>query len=126
MMEKILTLEDAKIIHKKMWEYVKNHYNDCDYAYLSNHVKRYELKKDFCNEHKLELTNNCILCEYALQQCIKNGVSETYMCHYCPAIWGTERNLKNYFCDTLNSDVLCWQFGNLDDIINIKWKDEEE
>lgn len=70
MMEKILTLEDTKILHKKMWEYVKNHYND-NYAYLSDPAKRHTLKKDFCNKFGLNLPNNCFLCEYALQQCLK-------------------------------------------------------
>ncbi len=113
-----LSLEECKKIHTEMWNFIKKTTisNSCDTVMI-----RYQAKKYFCKMHHYDLLNNCALCEYAHNICPDN------YCSHCPALWGTEDFLTDFFCDDESSDeILCWQFGNLDDIINIKWKEEEE
>lgn len=126
-METELTLEKCKQIHHDMWSYVKKF---SSYASPDN---RGRVKKTFCDEQNLDLFNYCALCEYAKQRCIQNNepYEDVSLCGHCPAIWGTEDKVSDYYCElaggTYNGkNVLNWQTSPCDDIINIKWKDGEE
>lgn len=129
-MEKELDLEKCKSIHREMWEYVNKQKDNYD------GLARGISKRRFCEKNKLNLFNHCALCEYARHQCCKNNKnvvpSGKYLCKYCPALWGTEDKVDNYYCecgiydeDYEGSDEeLNWVISKCDDIINIKWKDE--
>lgn len=119
-----MTLKECKKIHKEMWEYVRD--NMPIEPALDTAHKRNLLKFEFCDKTNLSLANNCACCEYARESSgLQNFCGSC--CQFCPAVWGTEKgNLEDYFCDTLDPDFLCWQASNFEDIINIKWKEEEE
>lgn len=129
-MEKELDLEKCKSIHREMWEYVKKQKDN--YGGLARGIS----KRRFCEKNKLNLLNHCALCEYARQQCCKNNKNVVPLgedlCKYCPALWGTEDKVDNYYCECGiydedyegGDEELNWVISKCDDIINIKWKDE--
>ena len=132
-MEKELDLEQCKQIHRDMWEYVKQHRD------MDDGRDRGISKRIFCEINKLRLLNYCALCEYARQQFLKNNNNNQdavlwgeNLCKYCPALWGNEDKTDSYYCEygihdeDCDDEELNWIISKCDDIINIKWKDEEE
>ena len=90
--------------------------------------------KLFCVRSHLYFSNNCALCEYALDQYNANnkytrfGVSHD-VCAFCPALWGTEVDTHGYYCEREfdeSSVGIDWRYSKADDIRDIKWKDEVE
>ena len=128
---KPLSKEEAIRLHKEMWNYVKDNVFD---PYSPN--SRYMSKVQFIELNHLEPVNqHCFLCEYAMQQYhMSNKPSEfedgSLYCKYCPAIWGTENIANMFFCEHNYpveegaDNIIDWRFSNIDDIINIKIKED--
>ena len=106
-----LTKEEAIRIHRDMWQYLKEHEAGKGVS------ERYDLKEQYCKEQGYSFMHNCALCEYA--EC-RGG------CEDCPAIWGSEGEQVDVFCEGYEKDVeesyIDWRYSDLDDIINIKMK----
>ena len=132
---KPLSKEEAIRLHKEMWNYVKDNFRPHE-----REKSRSLLKSDFIF-NKLGYTDSepvyqdCFLCEYAKQQYHKfNKPSEIedgrLYCKYCPAIWGTENIANMFFCEHNYpveegaDNIIDWRFSNIDDIINIKIKED--
>lgn len=111
----ILTREEAIRIHRDMWRYLKEH------GAGKGAGERHLLKHLYCEEHGYSFISSCALCEYALHR---------GCCDACPAIWGSEGEWKQVFCEGkgCKEDVeeghIDWRYSDLDDIINIRMKGE--
>lgn len=130
-----MTLDECKRIHRDMWNYIvgaedRNETNSADHS-----LHRIHLKDDFCSKSQLSLSNNCALCEYALDQYhihhnkdMRFSISYD-VCTFCPAIWGTEVDQYGYYCERGKKDDglannIDWRQSKADAIRDIKWKDE--
>lgn len=104
-----MTLEECKILHRRMWDYIREIDVDWKDAFRDVRAERNRVKRDFMADkvfNNIYLLNHCALCEYARQQYILNENPLTSrrdtICYYCPAVWGTENILKNGFCEGYN------------------------
>ena len=125
-MDRIMTLEDCKRIHRDMWNYIAGAEE------RNNNLRRKYLKDHFCSRSRSFLINGCALCQYALERynaynnCTIFNVSSD-VCEFCPALWGTEREKYGYYCESEvdgPSDRIDWRHSKAVDIRDIKWKDE--
>ena len=124
-----MTLEECKILHQRMWDYIVESDLDWGDEFQDGRAERNKLKFDFLSKIKdsdLYCLNNCVLCEYARKQYIlkekpfPGRFDSDSICCYCPAVWGTENILKNGFCE----GYLCFPIrdkvtGNV-----TRWKDK--
>lgn len=125
-----MTLDDCKRIHHDMWNYIAGAEDRTHHS-----LSRSYLKDDFCARNHLLFSNNCALCEYALDQynahhdeCVAFSVSHD-VCTFCPALWGTEGDQYGYYCEHEvdgSAERIDWRYSKADDIRDIKWKDEVE
>ena len=124
---KPLSKEEAIRLHKEMWNYVKDNFRPHE-----KEKSRSLLKSDFIFNklgYNEPVKNECFLCEYAMQQFRKfNKDTELeyrgLYCKYCPAIWGTENITNKFFCERGYDNTIDWRFSNIDDIIDIKIKED--
>lgn len=121
----MLTLEEAKENHRKMWDYISNQNNNDGIG------NRNELKASFIsnNDGNSFVVNHCYLCQYAAEQAKTKGYNE--MCKYCPALWGSENFLKNGYCecsyfeDEFDQDTMIdWIDSDPEKVRDVPFKDE--
>lgn len=108
-----------------MWNYIAGAEGRTHFS-----LSRSYLKDDFCTRNHLLFSNNCALCEYALDQYNANtnyiGFSVSPdVCAFCPALWGTEADKGGYYCER-GGESIDWRYSKAEDIRDIKWKDEVE
>lgn len=120
-----MTDELKKVIenHKKMWTYIKEQEEGCDY--VPNIDTRYALKSNYIyiNNIEDEPYNNCFLCDYA-KNMKRRSKSEGCMCEYCPCLWGSETESSECYCESNNENYVTWNFSPAEDIINLPIKPE--
>lgn len=111
-----LTLDEAKTLHRKMWEYIRS----TESGVVSD-MARMVMKKKFCIDSGVYPypINWCFLCEY---------VSQHYGgdCNKCPALWGSEESQSNFFCEPRGPKGLDWTSSKAEDIRDIKFKEDCE
>lgn len=93
----MLTLEEVKEKHRKMWDYISK---QCNNDGVKN---RTELKASFIsnNDGNTFVLNHCYLCQYASERSVTDRSSNAYnMCEFCPALWGSENFLKSGYCES--------------------------
>lgn len=146
-----MTLEECKILHQRMWDYIKEVDVNWKDSFRDSRAERHRIKEDFLKNkvfNDMYLLNNCALCEYARQQSLISDpmicASRIDMiCEHCPVVWGTENILDYGFCEgyprfpirdkatgkvTLWEDksMLDWRYSDPTRIRDIPFKDELE
>ncbi len=86
-----LTLDEAKALHRRMWEYIRLEEESGSYSDTS----RMFLKKKFCIDSGVypDPINWCFLCEYVYQH-------HEGDCNKCPALWGVRKSKIKLFLRT--------------------------
>ena len=121
----MLTLEEVKEKHRKMWDYISKQYDNVG---LRN---RNELKASFIsnNDGNMFMANHCYLCQYAAEQAKAKGDNE--MCKYCPALWGsenlTDRGYCEFYCfadDVDSTTLIDWIRSDPEKVRDVPFKDE--
>lgn len=99
----MLTKEQAIQGHRDMWNWIAEQKENGS-IYTVSH-----LKYEWCENHNIKLYNNCFCCEYATQEVLGHPIEKVeeepiiYDCNFCkccPIIWGTEENVKSFYCES--------------------------
>lgn len=78
--------------HRKMWNWI------ADNCSRENGIGIEELKEEYCRRiGAYGLSNHCFCCQYAETLAKEKKVSN--FCSLCPLKWGTEKQVKKYFCE---------------------------
>lgn len=118
----MLTLEEAKEKHRKMWDYISK---QSDNKGLNS---RYRLKEEFLVISGDNMWNDCYLCQYAREQTHVND----HMCEYCPVLWGSENIMGRGYCECANYDdfdpnkMIDWVESAPEKVRDVPFKDEVE
>lgn len=120
----MLTLEEVKEKHRKMWDYISNQSNNDGMG------NRDKLKALFIsnNDDNRFVVNHCYICQYAAEQAKAKGYNE--MCKYCPALWGSENFTNRGYCefscfDDFNSfTMIDWIRSDPEKVRDVPFKDE--
>lgn len=78
--------------HRKMWNWIAEKLENMtdDIAMTVD-----ELKEWYTKSLSLNLRCDCFCCEYTI-----HNREDIYMnCDKCPLVWGSEKNVEDYFCE---------------------------
>lgn len=122
-----LTKEEAIRLHREMWDFIHKGINENG---VDIPTVRGDLKDEFLNSiglEKYKVKNQCFLCEYSYQQCIRNLDTKNF-CYYCPLDWcvgcDNKNNCKKIFCcECGKTNRLNWQFSDCETIRDLKEKE---
>lgn len=85
-----LTKSEAVRLHREMWNWIADELEEGTVWNI------YDLKNLYLYEIGIdsdEVDNSCFCCEYTRTD------GDIFDCSRCPLIWGTEENVKEYFCE---------------------------
>lgn len=112
-----LTKEKALELHRQMWSDMRDELGD-----NPTYDERSDFKDDWIEKHfpGENVSYNCFLCEYAINEEGNHEYACSAVCAYCPLKWTAKHVIRNT-CEgysALNATPNCdWRFSSISDIL---------
>lgn len=122
-----LTREQAIKLHREMWHAMQEELGDIVPEEYYGRNPRSVFKEKWCakNFPNIDIKQNCLLCEYAVQQ-LRGDDRYEYdgdkYCQHCPIDWPHSENISAYFCEY--GEVM-WSESPISDILALPEREEE-
>jgi hypothetical protein len=123
----VKTKEDAINLHKQMWSDMLKHEKETQQVFTP--LDKIRFKKEWCITYfGREISNNCILCEYAQYQLSQSNNQFEELdekirhCVFCPLSWGSNENNLIKGKSLCENNVVDWRWNSITQIIDLKEK----